>query len=270
MSSSFKVVLVGFSALETTKIEKIMNLTHSHTMKFFPQREIDAGKFDIVMVDADDSVALARAEALAHTVDDSFLILITSKPELMSRSNIIRKPIISTRFVASLNELLASNTNSRMFTESKPIPNVNSTVSLETEPEETLPFRVLVVDDSQFMRSALEIELEKLTQHIEITLVSCGEEALEKIAGGHCFDLIFLDIMMTGIDGNMTCQAIRKNELFKKTPVVMLSAKTSAFDEMRAYISGCTDYLTKPIEHDAFAKVLQRVCGNIPRRLNQP
>jgi len=79
------------------------------------------------------------------------------------------------------------------------------------------------------------------------------------------YDLIFLDIMMPGIDGYETCGRIRSNPKFKKTPIIMLSGKTAPLDEVKGVIAGATTYLTKPIVHSEF----QQVLGRITRWLNE-
>ena len=65
--------------------------------------------------------------------------------------------------------------------------------------------------------------------------------------------------MMPGIDGYETCGKIRSNADYKKTPIIMLSGKTAPLDEVKGVIAGATTYLTKPIQHDQFQQVLQRI-----------
>jgi twitching motility two-component system response regulator PilG len=119
-------------------------------------------------------------------------------------------------------------------------------------------YRVLVVDDSLPMQKALALELEKLAAAVSIDFAGSGEEALV-MTEAQRYDFIFLDIMMPGIDGFEACTQMRKRAEMKKTPIIMLSAKTSPMDEVKGVISGCSTYLTKPIVHDEFQKVMQRI-----------
>jgi twitching motility two-component system response regulator PilG len=64
---------------------------------------------------------------------------------------------------------------------------------------------------------------------------------------------------MPGIDGFETCAKIRKSPKLKKTPIIMLSAKTSPLDEVKGVMAGCTTYMTKPIVHEEFQKVIRRI-----------
>lgn len=114
----------------------------------------------------------------------------------------------------------------------------------------------LIIDDSAAIRKQLELELRDAG--ISSDFAECGEDALEKIQNNH-FDLVFLDIIMPGIDGYETCKGIRSNAAFKKTPIIMLSGKTSPLDEVQGVIAGATTYLTKPVKSDKLQETLNRV-----------
>jgi DNA-binding response OmpR family regulator len=58
--------------------------------------------------------------------------------------------------------------------------------------------------------------------------------------------LFLLDWMLPGIDGFELCQSIRKNELLRGLPIIILTAKTSEADRRFAIKSGANDYITKP------------------------
>ena len=64
---------------------------------------------------------------------------------------------------------------------------------------------------------------------------------------------------MPGIDGFETCTRMREQPALKKTPIIMLSSKNSPLDEVKGIMSGCSTYLTKPINPDEFQKVINRV-----------
>ncbi len=93
-----------------------------------------------------------------------------------------------------------------------------------------------------------------------MTYADTGEEALEKVAA-EPFDFIFLDVLMPGIDGFETCTRMREMASLKKTPIIMLTSKTSPLDEVKGIMAGCSTYLTKPIDQDEFQKVITRVSG---------
>lgn len=119
-------------------------------------------------------------------------------------------------------------------------------------------YRALVVDDSLAIQKSLELNLVTLPQITVIDFADNGEIALEK-AEAMQYDIIFLDVMMPGIDGYETCTRLRKKPEYKKTPIIMVSGKTSPLDEVKGVMAGCTTYLTKPVQQEAFQKLSIRV-----------
>ncbi|MBR9883583.1 MAG: response regulator [Oceanospirillales bacterium] len=126
------------------------------------------------------------------------------------------------------------------------------------EPVSERPYTVLVVDDSAPMQQALAKELQLLEYPVEISFADDGESALAQV-GETTFDFIFLDIMMPGIDGFETCTRMRAIPALKKTPIIMLSSKSSPLDEVKGIMAGSSTYLTKPIQPEEFRKVIKRV-----------
>ncbi len=117
-------------------------------------------------------------------------------------------------------------------------------------------YRALVVDDSAAIRKQLELELRDAG--ISADFAEDGEQAMEKVAANR-YDLIFLDIIMPGIDGYEACKRIRARAELKKTPIIMLSAKTSPLDEVQGVIAGASTYLTKPVKSEQLQSTLKRV-----------
>ena len=107
--------------------------------------------------------------------------------------------------------------------------------------------KVMVIDDSKTIRRTAETLLKKAG--CEVVTATDGFEALAKIADGKP-DIIFVDIMMPRLDGYQTCALIKNNQVFKETPVVMLSSKDGLFDRARGRIVGSDQYLTKPFTKD--------------------
>src|SRR6266478_3108923 len=58
--------------------------------------------------------------------------------------------------------------------------------------------------------------------------------------------LFVLDLMLPGIDGFELCQSIRKHELLRGLPIIILTAKTGEADRRLAIKIGANDYITKP------------------------
>ncbi len=71
-------------------------------------------------------------------------------------------------------------------------------------------------------------------------------------------DIIFVDIMMPRLDGYQTCALIKNNQVYKDTPVIMLSSKDGLFDKARGRIVGSQQYLTKPFTRDELLGAIKK------------
>lgn len=116
-------------------------------------------------------------------------------------------------------------------------------------------FRVLAVDDSPLMRTFLQNKLQPYGINPEFA--SSGEEALFKISKNH-FDMIFLDVMLPGMDGYDVCKMIKKNKDNNLMKVVMLTSKDKTFDKIRGTMAGCDGYLTKPVDELKLRAIIER------------
>lgn len=115
--------------------------------------------------------------------------------------------------------------------------------------------KAMVVDDSRPVRKQLEIQLKMLGVSVE--LAENGEQAIE-LSKDNEYDIIFLDVVMPGIDGYKVCKYLKKNIRSKGTPVVMLTGNSSPFDKVKGSLSGCDTYLTKPLQHEEFRSIARK------------
>jgi twitching motility two-component system response regulator PilG len=118
--------------------------------------------------------------------------------------------------------------------------------------------KILVIDDSKTIRRTAETLLAK--EGCEVFTAVDGFDALSKIADHHP-DIIFVDIMMPRLDGYQTCALIKHNQVFKQTPVIMLSSKDGLFDRARGRLVGSEQYLTKPFTKDELLGAIQSHTG---------
>lgn len=95
---------------------------------------------------------------------------------------------------------------------------------------------------------------ESIRELVVYTLENTGFEA-EGFSDGKTFterlrekkpDLILLDIMLPGEDGNSLLSKIRSSRETKKIPVIMLTARGSEYDKVLSLDNGADDYVTKP------------------------
>ena len=113
--------------------------------------------------------------------------------------------------------------------------------------------KVMVIDDSKTIRRTAETLLK--TEGCDVVTAIDGFEALAKISDQQP-NIIFVDIMMPRLDGYQTCALIKNNQIFKSTPVIMLSSKDGLFDRARGRMVGSDEYLTKPFTKDSLLKTV--------------
>ena len=115
--------------------------------------------------------------------------------------------------------------------------------------------KVMVIDDSKTIRRTAETLLKK--EGCTVVTATDGFEALSKITDQEP-DIIFVDIMMPRLDGYQTCALIKHNQVFRNTPVIMLSSKDGLFDKARGRIVGSDQYLTKPFTKEELLGAIKR------------
>ena len=101
--------------------------------------------------------------------------------------------------------------------------------------------KILIVDDEKDLCEILQFNLE--SEGFAIDIAHSGEEALKKNLED--FDLVLLDVMMSGISGFKAAHIIR-NEKKLTTPIIFLTAKGEENDILTGFNVGGDDYITKP------------------------
>lgn len=102
---------------------------------------------------------------------------------------------------------------------------------------------VFIVDD---VPENIQIALSHLRElGCEFAYATSGEQALERI-GARPPDLVLMDIMMPGMNGFETLQAMRKNLAMNSMPVIFLTAMAEPEDIAHGFELGGVDYITKP------------------------
>ncbi|MHA7880281.1 MAG: response regulator [Saccharospirillum sp.] len=106
--------------------------------------------------------------------------------------------------------------------------------------------RILYVEDDPDIRAVGELALAQVGG-FTVALCSSGREALDTV---HDFqpDLILLDVMMPGMDGIETFQALRESASLDTVPVVFMTAKVQSADLERYRQLGITEIISKPFD----------------------
>ncbi|MBX9879877.1 MAG: response regulator transcription factor [Candidatus Obscuribacterales bacterium] len=114
---------------------------------------------------------------------------------------------------------------------------------------------ILIVDDEQAIASSIQYVLSQ--EGFNTMLAHDGRQALDLI-GSSKPDLIILDLMMPSMDGYEVCRRVRAFD--QKTPILMLTARTSEIDAVVGLELGANDYIAKPVR---LRELVARVKANL-------
>ena len=123
---------------------------------------------------------------------------------------------------------------------------------------------ILIVDDEPDVLLLLRVNLE--AAGYQTVLAADGETALIKIDESDP-DVVLLDIMMPVMDGWGVLRALAERDNAPR--VVVVSAKSSDRDIVRALTSGALDYITKPFDPDDLVGVVARTIDDSIDELEQ-
>lgn len=113
----------------------------------------------------------------------------------------------------------------------------------------------LIIEDDADIAETLRYNLESegFVTHVALT----GEEGLSQaLDPQNPPALIILDLMLPGMSGMDICRRLRREKQSRRTPIIMLTAKTSEADRIAGLDVGADDYIAKPFSvHELLARV---------------
>lgn len=116
----------------------------------------------------------------------------------------------------------------------------------------------LVVDDSRVARMTLKKLLG--TYQFDVIELGSGEEAIDYLLTGIARpDIIFMDVMMGGMDGLTATQRIKANPALSNIPVIICTGNDTEEDKNKAVNVGAVTALTKPPVAEVLATILSQV-----------
>ena len=129
--------------------------------------------------------------------------------------------------------------------------------------------RVLVIDDSPTIVALLK---RMLQQNQLVVLEAFDAESGIEIARKEVPDLIFLDIVLPGMDGFNALRTLRRDPITKHLPIIMISGNAQATEQFYVQRIGADDFMKKPFSR---AEVFMRIealldAENIPRHGSKP
>jgi HAMP domain-containing protein/signal transduction histidine kinase/DNA-binding response OmpR family regulator len=126
---------------------------------------------------------------------------------------------------------------------------------LHSSDEDLLRRTALLVDDDARNIFALSSVLER--RGMEVLTASTGSEALAVLNSRADVAIVLMDIMMPGMDGYETIQAIRAKPGFRRLPILALTAKAMKGDREKCLEAGASDYLAKPVNVEQLLSALR-------------
>ena len=127
---------------------------------------------------------------------------------------------------------------------------MESATQMPTRPRPAAPSRhsektrVLVVEDENDIAGLIKHTLER-GGHTSAEVAASGDQAL-KAATEQAPDLIILDLNLPVLGGLEVCRLLRTRPATARTPIIMLTARTSESDRVIGLDAGADDYVTKP------------------------
>nr|MDD3719806.1 response regulator transcription factor [Candidatus Gracilibacteria bacterium] len=117
--------------------------------------------------------------------------------------------------------------------------------------------KIFIVEDDFGILKSLELYLSN--SGYDVFIHSSGNNAIESIVGINP-DLIILDINLPGKNGIEICKEIRET---KSIPIIMLTAKNTENDKLKAFEAGADDYVAKPFSPKELLARIQSILRRI-------
>ncbi len=271
----FSVALFGFSEAEQRLLTRVSNLSKTRNPAFSLAEPASDEPPDILLVDADDTDAVAAWQAFGETSSGH-----GRAPTLMaSREGTAnppcfpaRKPLIATRLLVALEAVATEALGFSAVLAIDPQDSLSPLGEVQnTRPEgspagDSSACTALVVDDSLPVRVQMDLALRPFASHVDFA--ETGERAFDLIKQ-NAYDIVFLDVILPGADGYEICKAIKSDPNRKRTPVIMLTSNSSPADRIKGRLAGCDTYLIKPVRHEVFMGVVERYfnlpAGSVPQ-----
>lgn len=117
---------------------------------------------------------------------------------------------------------------------------------------------ILTVDDSRTMRDMLKMAL--LQAGFRVTQAEDGLHGLE-VLKQETPHVIVTDINMPKLDGFGFIEAVRREELYRDIPILVLTTESDDEKKMRARRAGATGWIVKPFEPSKLISAIRRVAA---------
>ncbi len=269
LNEPVKVALIGMSENAKKRLESAFDYSKTRRISYIPC-ELPGSEPAIFMVNADEPENLetwmehtASLEEKNSNVPPS--VMVSGEREYKTEHYRLRCPLISSRIIGMLdeiseNELTVHNDVAILADDSSDTVNISDAeftrTAVKKERTETRDAgrKILVVDDSLPVRIQMDQALKEFDADVDFA--KTGEEAFEYI-NSNTYAIIFLDVVLPGVDGYEICKVIKEGEQ-SHTPVIMLTSNSSPQDKIKGKLAGCDTYLIKPVGKVIFREVVNQ------------
>ncbi len=126
---------------------------------------------------------------------------------------------------------------------------------LHSSDEDLIGRSVLLVDDDPRNIFALASALER--RGMNVLTATTGREAISTLESTDDVAIVLMDIMMPEMDGYETIRVIREKGIFRRLPIIALTAKAMKGDREKCLEAGASDYLAKPVNTEQLLSALR-------------
>jgi len=259
---TFAIASIGLDEKDQKVLLAMVALAKGRVPKFVMHEPTpDKKPADIVFVNADAPDAVQRWQAylkLYATKSKISSVLLCEEALSASpaeRIRYIKRPLAATRLLTMLEELVVAELGyvaPQAFTGDMGTSH-GSAGTAGAAPATGVGITALVVDDSLPVRIQMKKALQKIASRVDFA--ETGEEA-ENLVMANDYDIVFLDVILPGVDGYDICKMIKSHPEKGKTPVIMLTSNSSPADRVKGKMAGCDTYLIKPVMQNIFQEVI--------------
>jgi len=118
--------------------------------------------------------------------------------------------------------------------------------------------KILIVDDSQLIHSMYRLVLNRY-KNCKIVDAMNGLEALDVLSRENDFDLILLDINMPVMNGLQFMEKIKKENLYRNIPTIVISTEGKEEDTLMALKLGAAGYVVKPFKPHMLYELIEKI-----------
>ena len=214
--------------------------------------------FDLVLMDhlmpgvpGVDAAHAIRSELKLHKIPEVIMVTAVDDEEIRQKmqkfglTEALPKPVTITSLQDLIMRICGLNPETKDANKNETNPNVVKLAGA----------RILLVEDDELNQ---ELMMELLEQvHLGVDMAANGQEAIEMLAVGN-YDGVLMDCQMPVMDGYEATRRIRKQERFKRLPILAMTANALSGDREKVLNAGMNDHITKPVDIDLLLSTMAK------------